>query len=264
MNVTPSSSAISTLFRESGGITTILTLLRNDCFQTQSPLLVEAGGSRSNSSLRARSSSHSQRSIINGGTDLTRKTLTYLIGILMNISKLDEKSCYEIVQLNGVQCLVSFLQYSQELLNVHCLQCLRATCKANKQAKDIIGSCGGLVKLMNCYSSSNSNVVISAISTTTMVLRDHPANTQLFCHANGLNNLMQVEERWKGKCGIAAAKAISNILRSCGLFIVINRFGCGHRVHTTTRTDAIEFPSSSPAKRHLWYSVRSADELCPV
>lgn len=135
LNVTPSSLAISTLFRESGGITTILTLLRNECFQKQSPVLVENGRSRSSSSFRSRSSSHSQRSIINGGTDLTRKILTYLIGILMNISKLDDKSCYEIVQLNGVQCLVSFLQYSQELLNVHCLQCLRATCKANKQAK---------------------------------------------------------------------------------------------------------------------------------
>ena len=70
------------------------------------------------------------------------------------------------------------------------------------------------MKVMNCYVSSNSNVVISAIGTTLAVVLDHPDNLKLFCHANGLNNLMQVEERWKGKCGVYAAKAISNLLRS--------------------------------------------------
>lgn len=135
LNATPTSVTISSLFRECGGITSILSLLQNECFQTQSTLSNEGGNSRSSTSLRSRASSHSQRSIINGGGDLTRKILTYLIGILMNICKLDDNNCREISQLNGVQCLVSFLQYSQELLNVYCLQCLKATCKANSYAK---------------------------------------------------------------------------------------------------------------------------------
>lgn len=54
--------------------------------------------------------------------------------------------------------------------------------------------------------------MIAAINTTTTILSHHPSNTRLFCLANGLNGLMQVEEKWKGKCGICAAKAISNIL----------------------------------------------------
>ena len=50
------------------------------------------------------------------------------------------------------------------------------------------------------------------MNTTAVVLAHHAENTRLFRLANGLNGLMQVEEKWKGKCGICAAKAISNIL----------------------------------------------------
>lgn len=78
-----------------------------------------------------RSSSRSPRST----TNLTRKIMTYLTGILMNISKLDTLSCQEIGQLNGIPVLVSFLQYSQDLLNVHCLECLRVSCKSSDYCK---------------------------------------------------------------------------------------------------------------------------------
>lgn len=50
------------------------------------------------------------------------------------------------------------------------------------------------------------------MNTTAVVLAHHAENTRLFRLANGLNGLMQIEESWQGKCSIAAAKAISNIL----------------------------------------------------
>ena len=66
--------------------------------------------------------------------------------------------------------------------------------------------------------------MIAAINTTTTILSHHSSNTRLFCLANGLNGLMQVEEKWKGKCGICAAKAISNILS--GMILIRNDYPC--------------------------------------
>ena len=60
-------------------------------------------------------------------------------------------------------------------------------------------------------------MIIRAINTTVVVLSDHLENTQLFCHANGLNSLMEVEERSRGSCGICAARAISTLLCSIPL-----------------------------------------------
>ena len=60
-------------------------------------------------------------------------------------------------------------------------------------------------------------MIIRAINTTVVVLSDHLENTQLFCHANGLNSLMEVEERSRGSCGICAARAISTLLCSTPL-----------------------------------------------
>lgn len=68
--------------------------------------------------------------------------------------------------------------------------------------------------MINCYNSSCSQVVTAAVNTTSVILINHPGNTRLFCLANGLNSLIQIEEKWKGKRGICAAKCISNILSS--------------------------------------------------
>lgn len=52
------------------------------------------------------------------------------------------------------------------------------------------------------------------MNTTSAVLAHHSENTRLFRLANGLNGLMQIEESWLGRCGVCAAKAISNILHN--------------------------------------------------
>lgn len=53
-----------------------------------------------------------------------------------------------------------------------------------------------------------------------VALSNHPANTHLFCLANGLDALMQIEENWSKKCACAAAKVLSNLLCSeCGVWV---------------------------------------------
>ena len=77
-----------------------------------------------------------------------------------------------------------------------------------------MGTSGGIIKLINCFLSPNSQVVLSALNTASVVLSKHSANTHLFCLANGLDALMQIEENCSGKCGYTAAKVISNVLCS--------------------------------------------------
>ena len=38
----------------------------------------------------------------------------------------------------------------------------------------------------------------------------------MFRLANGLNGLMQIEESWSGKCGVNAAKVVTNLLHGGG------------------------------------------------
>lgn len=83
-----------------------------------------------------------------------------------------------------------------------------------------MGTCGGIIRLINCLLSSSSQVVLSAVSLVSVALSNHPANTHLFCLANGLDALMQIEENWSKKCACAAAKVLSNLLCSgCGVWV---------------------------------------------
>ena len=193
MNVTPTSPIIGQLFRESGGIAIILSILHHDCFQFHANLqrdeslskslggnsyrslgnpesnqgtgerMSHSSGEKSlqsspensvtppaytrslnqndtailcqslNSSINLSRSYYSQRSYQNDSN--LRKIMSYLTGILMNISNVDKKSCEEIGQLKGIQLLVSFLQHSQERLNKYCLECLRSCCKVDSHCK---------------------------------------------------------------------------------------------------------------------------------
>ena len=56
------------------------------------------------------------------------------------------------------------------------------------------------MRVINCFSCPSPQVVASAIGVTAVLL------------ANGLNGLMQVEESWSGKCGVNAAKVVTNLL----------------------------------------------------
>ena len=193
MNVTPTSPTIGQLFRESGGIAIILSILHHDCFQFHANLqrdeslskslggnsyrslgnpesnqgtgerMSHSSGEKSlqsspensvtppaytrslnqndtailcqslNSSINLSRSYYSQRSYQNDSN--LRKIMSYLTGILMNISNVDKQSCEEIGQLKGIQLLVSFLQHSQERLNKYCLECIRACCKVDNHCK---------------------------------------------------------------------------------------------------------------------------------
>ena len=65
--------------------------------------------------------------------------------------------------------------------------------------------------MINCFSCPSPQVVSSAISVTSALLGDAEAR-RMFRLANGLNGLMQIEESWSGKCGVNAAKVVTNLL----------------------------------------------------
>ena len=67
------------------------------------------------------------------------------------------------------------------------------------------------MRVINCFSCPSPQVVASAIGVTAVLLADADAR-RMFRLANGLNGLMQVEERWSGKCGVNAAKVVTNLL----------------------------------------------------
>ena len=75
-----------------------------------------------------------------------------------------------------------------------------------------MGDAGGIIKLINCFAAQAAPVVLAAVAATSPVLHRHSHNQLLFVAANGVNALMQVEETWTGRCAVAAAKGISNLL----------------------------------------------------
>ena len=144
LNTTQTSSSITHLFRQCEGITTILSLLRNEfilasAMTTLTP--VDSTPRFTSLSALSEKSSGSFASVgsfgerVAGGETNSKKVLTYLVGILMNICKLDSICCREIVQFRGVEVLVELIQLTQERLAIFCIECLKTCCKHNEESK---------------------------------------------------------------------------------------------------------------------------------
>ena len=143
-----------------------------------------------------------------------KKLCLYTVGILMNLCNIDSKNCVELTNMNGIALISSMIQLTNERHMLYCLECIKACCRHSDNSKNHLGACDGIIRIINCFSCSNPQVVSSAVNTTVIALSNHPTNIKLFRLANGLNGLMQIEESWTGKCCITAAKAISNILHN--------------------------------------------------
>ena len=225
INITQTSNEISVLFRNSEGITTVLSFIENQL--QNSPLFPP-----SELLIRPQSPNLSE-----GNNQLTRKVILYLTGILINVSRSDKVSCDEIGQLRGMEILTQLMQLTQEKQSIYCLECIKACCHRSELCKDVIGTCGGIIKIINCLLSLNIHVIISALHTLTCILSNHPANQRLFCLANGMNALMQVEESWRGVCSIQAAKTISNVLNNPSMVQDFLQHRGIERIEQLIRTD---------------------------
>lgn len=228
LNVTQASLGVSRVFRENEGITTVLSLLDAGLL-TSSAIPAEMSSPRGSFATDLSSGSFLSSGSILGVSEKTvssdyssRKVVCYLAGILLNVCRSDTACCREVCQLKGVCKLVPLIQPSQERLSVYSLECLKTCCRQSDDCKVFppflshlqtqVGDAGGIIKLMNCYAAQTAPVVLAAVGATSPVLHRHAHNQLLFIAANGLNALMQVEETWTGRCAIAAAKSVSNLL----------------------------------------------------
>lgn len=123
INITQTSNEISVLFRNSEGITTVLSFIENQL--QNSPLFPP-----SELLIRPQSPNLSE-----GNNQLTRKVILYLTGILINVSRSDEVSCDEIGQLRGMEILTQLMQLTQEKQSIYCLECIKACCHRSELCK---------------------------------------------------------------------------------------------------------------------------------
>ena len=144
LNTTQTSKTLTHLFRESEGITTVLSLLRNDYLLSSSmspftsPDFTPRFPSTSALSERSSGSFQSTSSIMdrgNAGETNSKKVITYLVGILMNICRLDGVCCKEVIQFRGTELLIGMIQLTQERLAIFCIECLKACCKCCEECK---------------------------------------------------------------------------------------------------------------------------------
>ena len=237
---------VSSIFRQNEGITSVIALLRNEVLNPrsalsqiaseQSPVLsitsLESTPPRSMSSTpismpMALSTSMSSGTSSyyhvpangNGGYEMVsardanvRKVVHYLLGILMNLCKLQTVNCMELVGLQGIEMLLSMIQLTNDKVMVYSLETIKACCKACPEARDRMARSEGVIRVINTFSSPNTQVVISAVELIRVVLNGHAQNTRLFRLASGLHSLTQIEESWTGTCGVQAAKTICNLL----------------------------------------------------
>ena len=123
INITQTSNEISVLFRNSEGITTVLSFIENQL--QNSPLFPP-----SELLIRPQSPNLSE-----GNNQLTRKVILYLTGILINVSRSDKVSCDEIGQLRGMEILTQLMQLTQEKQSIYCLECIKACCHRSELCK---------------------------------------------------------------------------------------------------------------------------------
>ena len=141
-----------------------------------------------------------------------QKVIYYLLGVLLNLCSLQEVNCSELIGLNGIPLLLGMIQLTNEKVTIYALKIIRVCCKTCPVARDHMATHEGVIRVMNAFSSPNSQVVLAAIELIMVVLNGHDQNTELFRVAQGLYSLMQIESWWEGSCGVKAAKTISNLL----------------------------------------------------
>lgn len=156
LNMTQSSREISTVFRESEGITTLISILRNEVVNAQYARLCPVSGRQTRPvspeakpSLPRLSESSAVAFTPRGAPDTVpssnssvRKLCLYLVGILMNLCNVDGANCREICDLNGVELFFGMIHLSNEKQILYCLECIKTCCRQCPECK--VGDAGAL------------------------------------------------------------------------------------------------------------------------